>query len=147
LDELSGGREQLTRLIQSSARIKPGDSGGPLISSRGQVIGMDTAASSGYQFQPQSSQAVAQAYSMPIDQALSIAKQIESGTTTSDIHIGATAFLGLQNRPAGWRLRQRYGRIQRIQPGQHVRSDHRRDRAGISDRPGLARRNHPIWPI
>jgi hypothetical protein len=62
---------------------------------------MDTAASSGYQFQSQSSQAVEQAYSIPIDQALSIAKQIESGTTTSDIHIGATAFLGLQIAPPG----------------------------------------------
>jgi S1-C subfamily serine protease len=99
-DELSGVNEQLTRLIQSSARIMPGDSGGPLVNSHGQVIGMDTAASSGYQFQSQSSQAVEQAYSIPIDQALSIAKQIESGTTTSDIHIGATAFLGLEIAPS-----------------------------------------------
>ena len=97
-DELSVVSEQLTRLIQSGARIRPGDSGGPLVNSRGQVIGMDTAATSGYQFQ--SSQAVEQAYSIPIDQALSIAKQIESGTTTSDIHIGATAFLGLQIAPS-----------------------------------------------
>ena len=101
-DELSGVNEQLTRLIQSSARIKPGDSGGPLVNARGQVIGMDTAASSGYQFQfqSQSGQAVEQAYSIPIDQVLSIAKQIESGTTTSDIHIGATAFLGLEIAPS-----------------------------------------------
>jgi len=99
-DELSGVNEQLTRLIQSNARIKPGDSGGPLVNSRGQVIGMDTAASSGYQFQSQSGQAVEHAYSIPIDEALSIAKQIESGTTTSDIHIGATAFLGLEIAPS-----------------------------------------------
>jgi S1-C subfamily serine protease len=99
-DELSGVNEQLTRLIQSSARIKPGDSGGPLVNSRGQVIGMDTAASSGYQFQSRSGQPVEHAYSIPIDQALSIAKQIESGTTTSDIHIGATAFLGLEIAPS-----------------------------------------------
>jgi S1-C subfamily serine protease len=97
-DELSGVNEQLTRLIQNSARIKPGDSGGPLVNSRGQVIGVDTAASSGYQFQP--SRAFEQAYSIPIDQALSITKQIESGTTTSDIHIGATAFLGLEIVPS-----------------------------------------------
>ena len=99
-DELSGVNEQLTRLIRSGARIKPGDSGGPLVNSRGQVIGMDTAASSRYQSQSQSSQAVEQAYSIPIDQALSIARQIESGTTTSDIHIGATAFLGLEIAPS-----------------------------------------------
>jgi S1-C subfamily serine protease len=99
-DELSGVSEQLTKLIQNSARIKPGDSGGPLVNSRGQVIGVDTAASSGYQFQSQSSQAVEQAYSIPIDQALSITRQIESGATTSDIHIGATAFLGLDIAPS-----------------------------------------------
>jgi S1-C subfamily serine protease len=98
-DDLSGASEQLTRLIQSSARIKPGDSGGPLVNSRGQVIAMDTAASSGYQFQSRSSQAVEQAYSIPIDQALSIARQIQAGTATAGIHIGATAFLGLQIPP------------------------------------------------
>jgi S1-C subfamily serine protease len=94
-DELSGVSEQLTGLIETNAPIEPGDSGGPLVNSYGQVIGMDTAASSSYQLQGQSSTAT-QAYSIPIDEALSIAKQIEAGTTTSDIHIGATGFLGLE---------------------------------------------------
>ena len=98
-DELSGASEQLTGLIETDAPIQPGDSGGPLVNVYGQVIGMDTAASSSYQFQGQSSQSgqsTEQAYSIPIDEALSIGKQIQSGTTTSDIHIGATAFLGLE---------------------------------------------------
>jgi S1-C subfamily serine protease len=98
-DELSGASEQLTGLIETDAPIQPGDSGGPLVNVYGQVIGMDTAASSSYQFQSQSSQSgpsTEQAYSIPIDEALSIGKQIQSGTTTSDIHIGATAFLGLE---------------------------------------------------
>jgi len=94
-DELSGVNEQLTGLIETNAPIQPGDSGGPLVNAYGEVIGMDTAAGSNYQLQGQSSTAE-QAYSIPIDQALSIAKQIEAGTTTSDIHIGATAFLGLE---------------------------------------------------
>jgi S1-C subfamily serine protease len=94
-DELSNANEQLTGLIETNAPIQPGDSGGPLVNSYGQVIGMDTAASSSYQLQGQSSTAT-QAYSIPIDQALSIAKDIEAGTTTSDIHIGATAFLGIE---------------------------------------------------
>ena len=38
--------EQLTGLIQTNAPIQPGDSGGPLVNSAGQVIGIDTAASS-----------------------------------------------------------------------------------------------------
>ncbi|MGH3227285.1 MAG: S1C family serine protease [Streptosporangiaceae bacterium] len=93
-DELSGVSEQLTGLIETNAPIQPGDSGGPLVNSYGQVIGMDTAAGSNYQFQGQSSTAT-QAYSIPIDEALSIAKQIEAGTTSADVHIGATAFLGV----------------------------------------------------
>jgi S1-C subfamily serine protease len=94
-DELSSVSEQLTGLIETNAPIEPGDSGGPLVNSYGQVIGMDTAASSNYQFQGQSS-AATQAYSIPINEALSIAKQIESSTTSADVHIGATAFLGLE---------------------------------------------------
>jgi S1-C subfamily serine protease len=94
-DEGSSFSEQLTGLIETNAPIQPGDSGGSLVNAYGQVIGMDTAASSNSQLQDQSSTAT-QAYAIPINDALSIAKQIESGTTTSDIHIGATAFLGLE---------------------------------------------------
>jgi S1-C subfamily serine protease len=94
-DELSNVNEQLTGLIETNAPIQPGDSGGSLVNSYGQVIGMDTAASSSYQLQGQSSTAT-QAYSIPINEAVSIAQQIENGTTTSDIHIGATAFLGIE---------------------------------------------------
>jgi S1-C subfamily serine protease len=98
-DELSGTEEQLTGLIQDNADIQPGDSGGSLVNAYGQVIGIDTAASSGYTFSSQSSSAE-QAYAIPIDQALSIAKQIEAGTTSADVHIGATAFLGISIAPS-----------------------------------------------
>jgi len=94
-DELSSASEQLTGLIETNAPIQPGDSGGSLVNSYGQVIGMDTAASSSDQSQGQSSTAT-QAYAIPINEAVSIAQQIENGTTTADIHIGATAFLGLE---------------------------------------------------
>src|SRR6202050_697909 len=43
-DELSGVNEQLTGLIEDNADIQPGDSGGSLVNSYGQVIGMDTVA-------------------------------------------------------------------------------------------------------
>jgi S1-C subfamily serine protease len=95
-DESSGASEQLTGLIETNANIQPGDSGGPLVNSYGQVIGMNTAASTGFQFQPQSGQSAEQAYAIPIDEAESIADQIEAGHGSSSTHIGATAFLGIE---------------------------------------------------
>ena len=44
-DELGGASEQLTGLIEVNADVQPGDSGGSLVDSAGQVIGIDTAAS------------------------------------------------------------------------------------------------------
>jgi S1-C subfamily serine protease len=102
-DELSGVNEQLTGLIEDNADIQPGDSGGSLVNSYGEVIGMDTAASSGYSFQSPSGQGstgAEQAYAIPINEALSLAKQIEAGTTSADVHIGETAFLGVEIQPA-----------------------------------------------
>jgi S1-C subfamily serine protease len=109
-DDLSGVNEQLTGLIEDNADIQPGDSGGSLVNSYGQVIGMDTAASSASSgssespFQSPSGQsgqsAPEQAYAIPINEAVSIAQQIEAGTTTTDIHIGATAFLGVEIQSA-----------------------------------------------
>jgi S1-C subfamily serine protease len=98
-DDLSGASEQLTGLIETNADIQPGDSGGSLVNAYGQVIGMDTAASSSgsqFQSQSQSSQTPEQAYAIPINDAVSIAKQIEAGDASSTVHIGATAFLGVE---------------------------------------------------
>jgi S1-C subfamily serine protease len=96
-DEGSGANsEQLSGLIETNADIQPGDSGGALVNSYGEVIGMNTAASSGTQFQSESGQSAAQAYAIPIDKAESIAKQIEAGQSSSSVHIGATAFLGIE---------------------------------------------------
>jgi len=98
-DEGSGvNAEQLTGLIETNADIQPGDSGGALVNSYGQVVGMNTAASSGAQVQSESGQSAAvQAYAIPIDNAESIAKQIENGQGSSTVHIGATAFLGIES--------------------------------------------------
>jgi S1-C subfamily serine protease len=98
-DEGSGTSEQLSGLIHHNAAIQPGDSGGALVSTAGQVIGVNTAASSGFQFH--SGQSRTQAFAVPISQALSIADQIESGKSSATAHIGSTAFLGVGISPAG----------------------------------------------
>jgi len=87
-----GSSEQLTGLIETNAGIEPGDSGGPLLSSQGKVVGMDTAASAGFRFQA----AAGVSFAIPINAALSIARQIEAGHASSTIHVGSTAFLGVQ---------------------------------------------------
>ncbi|MBV9659558.1 MAG: trypsin-like peptidase domain-containing protein [Acidimicrobiales bacterium] len=94
-DELDGSSEQLSGLIETDANIQPGDSGGPLVSSSGQVIGIDTAASSNYSFDSSSNQSATEGYAIPINDALSIARQIESGVSTSSVHVGTTGFLGV----------------------------------------------------
>lgn len=91
-DESDGSSEQLTGLIQTNADIQPGDSGGPLVNSSGQVIGMDTVASSGFNLSSSSSQG----FAIPIDHAISIARSIIAGDASSTVHIGPTAFLGVQ---------------------------------------------------
>ena len=96
----SGGStpsEQLGGLIETNADIQPGDSGGPLVTKHGYVVGMDTAAStSNGEFTYNQTKNPAQSYSIPINAALAIATSIEQGTATSTIHVGPTAFLGVE---------------------------------------------------
>jgi len=94
-----GGVEQLTGLIETNAGVEPGDSGGALVNSRGQVVGMDTAGStsSGFGFQSISAN---DAYAIPIAKALTVAHAISSGHASATVHIGATAFLGIEVEPA-----------------------------------------------
>ncbi|MFI5587483.1 trypsin-like peptidase domain-containing protein [Amycolatopsis sp. NPDC051758] len=94
-DESSGSSEQLTGLIQVRANIESGDSGGPLVNANAQVIGVDTAASTGYQLNGRRSGAGGQGFAIPINQAIDIAHRIVAGTASDKIHIGKTAFIGV----------------------------------------------------
>jgi S1-C subfamily serine protease len=88
-----GGTARLSGLIRVNAGVQPGDSGGPLMNSSGEVIGMDTAGSAGATFR---STNATQAYAIPITRALAIAQKVVAGTSSSRIHIGKTAFMGVQ---------------------------------------------------
>lgn len=93
-----GGAVQLRNLVETNASLQPGDSGGPLLDSANQVIGMDSAASAGFSFRQSSSDA----YAIPIGTAMTIAKQIAAGRSSAHVHVGGTAFLGVDVRPSGY---------------------------------------------
>lgn len=86
--------ETLTGLIETTADIQSGDSGGPLFNADDQVIGIDTAAS-------QVSGQSVNGYAIPIDTALGIARQIVAGDTSGGATLGYPAFLGVQVQSAG----------------------------------------------
>jgi S1-C subfamily serine protease len=95
-DDGDGTSEQLSGLIETNADIQPGDSGGALVDTSGNVLGIDTAASAGFSFQSNSQSDGTQGFAIPIDTALSLAKAIEEGSGSSTVHIGETAFLGVE---------------------------------------------------
>lgn len=94
-DEGGGTSEQLTGLIETNADIQAGDSGGPLVNVDGKVIGIDTAGSVA-----SDGSSTGQGYAVPINTAIAIARQIESGSGSSTIHLGQTAFLGVEVQPS-----------------------------------------------
>ena len=83
-------QETLHGMIETNADIVSGDSGGPLASSSGQVIGMDTAGDSVSYNQQQSA-----GFAIPINKALDVARQIAAGKASSTIVIGYPPFIGV----------------------------------------------------
>ena len=84
----SADSETLHGMIQTNADIVPGDSGGPLASSAG-VIGMDTAGNEG------NNQQASTGFAIPINTALSVARQIAGGHASSTVTIGYPPFVGI----------------------------------------------------
>jgi S1-C subfamily serine protease len=81
--------ENLHGMLQTNAPIVEGDSGGALASTQGVVIGMDTAANT------QNGTGQSMGFAIPINRALSIARQIAAGQVSKQIQLGYPAFLGV----------------------------------------------------
>ena len=93
MDSSNGTSEQLSGLIQIDAHIQPGDSGGALIDKNAQVVGIITAASVSNDRQTTTA---TEGYAVPLATAKQIADQIIAGQSSATVHIGGSAFLGVQ---------------------------------------------------
>jgi S1-C subfamily serine protease len=99
----SGQSETLRNLIATDAPVVPGYSGGPLEDGRNRAIGMVTAGSTS---------GVHRGFAITIRQALIYARAIEKGKSSTTIHVGPTAFLGvILKQVKGGAL------IQEVEPG------------------------------
>jgi S1-C subfamily serine protease len=85
-DGASGFTETLHNMLQTTAKIQPGDSGGPLADSAGVVVGVDTAAGTG---------GAEAGYAIPINAAMNAERQIVSGHASAGIVLGVGGFLGV----------------------------------------------------
>ncbi|MGZ8713785.1 MAG: S1C family serine protease [Mycobacterium sp.] len=94
-DTLTGSKDELTGLIEFAAPVVAGDSGGPVASGAGQVVGITTAASVNFRMGPGG-----KGYAIPINDAMAIANQIRSGAASDSIHIGPPVLLGVGVRTA-----------------------------------------------
>jgi len=90
-DSGAGTSETLHGMLQTNAGIVPGDSGGALATTAGLVIGMNTAAATGSFDNP--GQSVG--FAIPINRALTIAREIIKGQASPTVRIGATGFMGV----------------------------------------------------
>jgi len=84
--------EQLTGMIQMNARIAPGDSGGPIVNSASQVVGMITAGQSTGRV----STGTTVGFAIPTNTALAVVNQIRSGQSSSEVILGQVGYIGVQ---------------------------------------------------
>ncbi len=90
--------ENLHNMLQTNAPIQEGDSGGPLVNSDGEAIGMDTAANSSDGSQQAGGTT---GFAIPINTALTIARQIINGQSSKTVHLGEDGFIGISAAASG----------------------------------------------
>jgi S1-C subfamily serine protease len=90
-DPAGGSSERLDDVIQISADVHPGDSGGALLNGDGQVIGIITAGPS--------NSTTGIGFAIPIDVALNIVNEIRASHESSTILLGERGFIGVAVQP------------------------------------------------
>jgi S1-C subfamily serine protease len=85
-----GGASVLANMIEIDASIHPGESGGPLLNSTGQVIGIITAGTRDGQTSD-----LTVGYAIPSAGALAIVNEIRAGHASDSIIIGEPGYLGI----------------------------------------------------
>ncbi len=85
-DSFGTDRETLSDMIEISAAIEPGDSGGPVVDTASRVIGLTAAAATGGDLLPASA---VSGFAIPIDRAREVADQIRAGRSSKSVHVGA----------------------------------------------------------
>lgn len=88
IDELTGGFERLTDLIEVDADVEAGNSGGPLVDADGRVVGIVTARMRA------GPTVTAAGFVIPLRRALAIYDAIRSGDGAGSVHVGPTAIVG-----------------------------------------------------
>jgi S1-C subfamily serine protease len=92
-DSFGSERETLSDMIEVSAAIEPGDSGGPVVDTASRVIGLTAAATTGGDLLPAGG---VSGFAIPIDRALEVARRIDAGESSKSVHVGPRAILGVQ---------------------------------------------------
>jgi serine protease Do len=94
-DALTGSSDEISGLIEFAAPVRAGDSGGPVVNTAGQVVGITTAASVNFRMGPGG-----KGFAIPINDAMAVANQIRARAASDTVHIGPPALLGVGVRTA-----------------------------------------------
>ncbi len=132
-DQGANTTEDLHGMLETDAPIQEGDSGGPLVNASGQVVGMDTAAGPG----GGAGTTAVQGFAIPINQAISIADEINAGKASTTVHIGLAGFIGVDIGDAATPTQCGTSET----GGAAVRPGGQLGRAGLPGRPGRAGRS------
>ena len=98
LDQKVGaGSETLRGMVEIDVPTRAGDSGGPVADAGAKVLAMTTAAPGGNRFREQTRSDVT--FAIPIDHVLAVVDRVDAGRSTSTVHVGPRAVLGVGVRP------------------------------------------------